>query len=534
MTQRFPDDPQAIPAAKVIQKAIVRAYDTATHKAAVQIVGSHPTQIDDVRVATNIPPADVVTGRQCTVLFLDPSNQDDAVIIAVQGALPSVGQILVASATANLTLTTTAQSITGDGDSSKVRLLLPTPGDWLIEAACDFTVAATDPEDLIGELFVNDSGTPEAGDAVLHVENAERATVAQRWKVTTTAADTPVELKARKSAAGGTAYSYTHTRITATGVKRSTAGGGVSDHGALTGLGDHDHSIYARLAQAETWAALQTFDAGLQLAAGQAVKDSGGTARIKLSTSSPHVEIDDDLRAERIGVGSPPNSANRIRIRPIESTAVTLTILDVTPTITALGNISLNAVQGVAALQAINAGSHSISGLNFTVNPTCLPGVTALFTNANALVVTAQPIAVSTGVVNVTNMRGAKIVLNASKLAGAAAPAITDLYLIEAVQGWIAANATVTNYHGFEHPDLPMTPAGYDRLMEMGGVIGTTPNLRLEGKAPSDPGASKGRSQLLLSHNENGTVNLRRVEWIDSGAAGGAGIPANAKLLVAV
>jgi hypothetical protein len=47
--------------------------------------------LDGVRVATDIPAADVQAGRQCTVLFLDLSNQDDAVVITIQGALPSAG-----------------------------------------------------------------------------------------------------------------------------------------------------------------------------------------------------------------------------------------------------------------------------------------------------------------------------------------------------------------------------------------------------------------------------------------------------------
>ncbi len=221
-----------------IRRAVVKSYDAAAHKAAVQIAGSLAVWLDDVRVATNIPPADVVAGRQCTVLFLDPSNQDDAVIISVQGALPSVGEILVATATANLTLTTTAQSITGDGDSSKVRLLLPTPGDWLVTADVDFIIDVDTPGTLKGELFVDDSGSGESGLVLFKSVATQGGTKPQHWKVTTTAADTPIELKAYKDSAGGTARALaTHTRLTATGVKRSTAGGGVTDHDLLSNLG---------------------------------------------------------------------------------------------------------------------------------------------------------------------------------------------------------------------------------------------------------------------------------------------------------
>jgi len=75
----------------MIRKAVVRAYDAATHKADLQIVGSHPTLASGLRVATNIPAADVVPGRQATVLLLDPSNPDDALVLSIQGALPSAG-----------------------------------------------------------------------------------------------------------------------------------------------------------------------------------------------------------------------------------------------------------------------------------------------------------------------------------------------------------------------------------------------------------------------------------------------------------
>ena len=159
-------------------------------------------------------------------------------------------QILEATATADLTLTTSAASITGDGDSSKVRIIIPLPGDWLIEAAIDFDITATDPDACIGELYVDDSGSPETGRAVYWpTPDLNRATVPQRWKVTTTAINTPVELKAKKDGAGGTAIARggaNNTRLTAIG------GGGAADirlsnHGLLEGLSDISDHAYASL-----------------------------------------------------------------------------------------------------------------------------------------------------------------------------------------------------------------------------------------------------------------------------------------------
>ena len=107
----MPDAPEAIPSAVTVRKGIVRAYDAVNHKADVQIVGSHPTLIAALRVATDIPAGDVVAGRQCTVLFLDPSNQDDALVLTIQGATPSGGG---GGATTFTALTDTPGSYAGD------------------------------------------------------------------------------------------------------------------------------------------------------------------------------------------------------------------------------------------------------------------------------------------------------------------------------------------------------------------------------------------------------------------------------------
>ena len=72
-----------------IKRAIVKSYDAAAHKATVQIGGSLAVWLDDVRVATDIPAGELIAGRQCSVLFLDPSNQDDAVVLTVHGAAPA-------------------------------------------------------------------------------------------------------------------------------------------------------------------------------------------------------------------------------------------------------------------------------------------------------------------------------------------------------------------------------------------------------------------------------------------------------------
>ncbi len=164
---------------------------------------------------------------------------------------PDVGaDVLSARATADLALGTTSASITGDGDSSKVRVLLPTIAEWVILGTFDLDVQATDPANLIGSLHVDDSATAETGLAVFsRGDQKERATVTQVWIVTTTAVDTPVEMKAKKIGAGGTGVCRsTHTTLVAiTGIGGGTASVSAADHGDLAGLGDTSDHAYATL-----------------------------------------------------------------------------------------------------------------------------------------------------------------------------------------------------------------------------------------------------------------------------------------------
>ncbi len=88
MTQHFGDDPEAIPSAWHIRKGYIRAFTSGTHKGDIQLVGSHPTLLTNIRFATDIPAAECDVGRECLVIFLDPINQTDAIVLSVQGAVP--------------------------------------------------------------------------------------------------------------------------------------------------------------------------------------------------------------------------------------------------------------------------------------------------------------------------------------------------------------------------------------------------------------------------------------------------------------
>jgi hypothetical protein len=69
----------------MIKKAILKSWYSGTYEATIQISGSAKAYLEGVKVARNIPSAEMVPGRNLTVLFLDRNNPSDAVVIAVYG-----------------------------------------------------------------------------------------------------------------------------------------------------------------------------------------------------------------------------------------------------------------------------------------------------------------------------------------------------------------------------------------------------------------------------------------------------------------
>ena len=67
----------------MIKKGILKSFDSNTYLATVQIAGSLSVWLEDIPTSRAIASADMVTGRNVAVLFIDPSNFSDAVVIAV-------------------------------------------------------------------------------------------------------------------------------------------------------------------------------------------------------------------------------------------------------------------------------------------------------------------------------------------------------------------------------------------------------------------------------------------------------------------
>ena len=66
-----------------IRQGIVKAFDSGTHTATVQLVGSLAVYLSDIPTARNIAAAEMTAGRRCAVLFFDQANPQDAVVVAV-------------------------------------------------------------------------------------------------------------------------------------------------------------------------------------------------------------------------------------------------------------------------------------------------------------------------------------------------------------------------------------------------------------------------------------------------------------------
>lgn len=69
----------------MIKKAVLKAWYSGTYTANIQIAGSQKAYLEGVRVARNLPSAEMVAGRSLAVLFIDKNNPADAVVIAVFG-----------------------------------------------------------------------------------------------------------------------------------------------------------------------------------------------------------------------------------------------------------------------------------------------------------------------------------------------------------------------------------------------------------------------------------------------------------------
>mgnify|MGYP005840109421 CR=1 FL=1 len=68
-----------------IRKGVVKGFDAGSYTATVQVAGSLSVWLEGVPVSRGIPFGEMMAGRSCAVLFFDPSNPKDGVVLAVWG-----------------------------------------------------------------------------------------------------------------------------------------------------------------------------------------------------------------------------------------------------------------------------------------------------------------------------------------------------------------------------------------------------------------------------------------------------------------
>ncbi len=69
----------------MIRKGILKAFDSDTYKASVQVIGSLSVWLDNITVSAALNRADMVAGRSVVLLSLDPSNPDDCILVGLWG-----------------------------------------------------------------------------------------------------------------------------------------------------------------------------------------------------------------------------------------------------------------------------------------------------------------------------------------------------------------------------------------------------------------------------------------------------------------
>ena len=66
-----------------LRSGVVKAFDSGSYKATVQLLGSLSVWLEGLAVARNIPAAEMVVGRNCAIIFFAETNPNDAVLVAV-------------------------------------------------------------------------------------------------------------------------------------------------------------------------------------------------------------------------------------------------------------------------------------------------------------------------------------------------------------------------------------------------------------------------------------------------------------------
>lgn len=282
-------------------------------------------------------------------------------------------------------------------------------------------------------------------------------------------------------------------------------------------------SLYGKLADAETVAALWTFNAGLKLPAGESIYGSDSNPYVTIDPTevlrkiylTGFTRIDDELGINQNPSGYGPFAVNLTTAYVNQTSifrALAISVSIPTP------NPVFRVFQGGPSI-AFPASAANCQMFAFDMTPTVSSGGAGVAMTNISLFRGAVSIA-GFGSPTVTIVRGAHLVAPLISFT----PAITDAIGVDIENQGNIYTANACGLRILNQTNATST----NRLIEALGATGT--NLRLEAGDPSNPGAGKGRSQALLMFNENGSLNARRVEHVDDATLGGGGT----KVLIAV
>ena len=181
----------------------------------------------------------------------------------------------------------------------------------------------------------------------------------------------------------------------------------------------------------------------VRMASGKSIQDSGGTARITLATSAPHVTIPGALALTQAAGAAETQIAMTQTV-----TGVTTWIgININPDLTSNGSGAIGkAIAGQILLKgASGATAQQAYGLNFVAVAEVTNGLTSTFSVEGGLALTAQAIAFNLSAataLTVTEMYAAKLAIDLSSIqvSGTCTQTITTGYGL-----WIAAAAAASD-----------------------------------------------------------------------------------------
>lgn len=320
-------------------------------------------------------------------------------------------------------------------------------------------------------------------------------------------------------------YDSTSNRWRAIGSSPGGAGGGAQDVALLDGSEHNDTAAGAAARGA--------------MIAGDA---AGAWAVLAKPASGNHVLVhdgtdaswDDTPTVEKIQIAANDGGTEVLAlIAPTTTGVVNWQGLSVNPSLTFSGNNRVaDAIFGQAVAFGPSAGSgEKLRGLSF--------------------IAIAESNDVTTGF---SELFGAQVHAKGFAIFASAALTIDEQIGLRVINSWQEAISGVINATTVMgvHIPTPQTALGTPTVTDYFGLMIETwavaannyliwaersagnASLRLDaGNPPDAASATEGDSAMWLAWMENGAVTSRRVRWEDSGAAGGAGLSANRKVLFA-